>query len=107
MWKEKLMIDLKEAKELALKSVQDIMDGGTCNFDSVFVELARKREIDVMNIIKSAGLSGYKTRYCGCNGYLIMPPNVGQASRRTKAMESMLEYLKSRGYNAYGYYQMD
>lgn len=107
MWKDKLLHDLKAADQEAQLLTHDVKDGGTCNLDCVFLKLPRKREKTVLDIFRQAGISGIKTTWYAGPGYLISPNVGGRANRRTAGMEAMLKHLKNKGYDVFGYYQMD
>jgi hypothetical protein len=103
----KLAEDCAKAKELALQAAAKVDDGGTCNFDSVFMKLPRWNESQTLDALKAGGLSGYKTKWLGSQGFLVSPPRVGQANKRTTAMEAMKHFFEAAGYAVHGYYQMD
>ncbi len=100
--------DLREAKQAAYDAASKVEDGGTCNLDSVFLELPpRTRTKMIETALEAAELGGCVTTWLSTRGVLIAPPLVGQADRRATAMEAMLSLMKEKGYKVYGYYQMD
>ena len=99
------LIKAKEAGE----KYTDIDDGGTCNFDSPKLYLPYWKQADVEAACANAGLSCFKYELWGSKAYVICggPINSGQGDRRTKVAEVMYEKLKTYGYDAGMYYQMD
>ena len=104
---ERLTKILIEAKAVATAINIGREDGGTCNFDSLALPLVRWQETKVIKAIESAGLSGHKTLYHGCARYHIIPPGGWRGSNRTKAAETMRDYMVKNEYEASVFYMMD
>jgi hypothetical protein len=103
---DKLAQDLIEAREASIEAGKG-EDGGSANFDSVFLRLPHWREEKVLEAIKKAGLYCVgKTKWIGA-GYLISPVGCGIGNSRTRAMEAIKNVLAEKGYDVLGYYQMD
>jgi hypothetical protein len=100
----KLVIDLKESNELAKAAADSVDDGGTCNLDSVFLRIPRRREEKVLQAIKDAGLYCRAKRKWIGTGYMITPISGGQANKRSKAVEVMKKELNDRGWDVIGFY---
>lgn len=108
--KNKDLLRLKDAISLAIEVGKKADseypdDNGSCNFDSVAIEMKGVRQ----SAIKSAGLPGYlapansrQTRR------LYLPnPSSGQANRRTETAEAMAKFLQEQGVECYVHYQTD
>ena len=97
---------LIKAKEAALRFA-DVDDGGTCNFDAPTVFLKGWRKAEVEAAVNGAGLRCWKYRATGSSAYIICGGAYGQGNRRTAMAEEMYRSLKSDGFDAGMYYQMD
>jgi hypothetical protein len=101
---KKLTNDLQAARDAALKV--KAKDQGSFSADRVCLSLPRTRESKVLALLKSVGLSAYKsTAWAGC--YMIGPPGPGVASLAMKKCEKMAESLKASGWDAGVFYKMD
>lgn len=101
---------LREAFEkayVAAASHQNDYDGGTCNFDRMWLHLQSHEEMRVVAAAKQAGLRAFKGNFLHKKVYFVEPPFGGQGYRRTKQAEAMCEAMKSLGYTAGMFYQMD
>lgn len=78
-------------------------DGGTCNFDRMWLHLQSYEEMRVAAAAKQAGLRVSKGNFLHKKVYFVEPPFGGQGFRRTKQAEAM----KSLGYAAGMFYQID
>ena len=85
----------------------DESDGGTCNFDTPQINLVGWKRGDIEVAFRKADL------VCGVqktgNGFIvdIIGCTSGQGSKRTQMAEAVRDSLKSDGYEAFVYYQMD
>lgn len=98
--------DLIQCKDLAL-TIEDNDDGGTCNFDAPAIVANRWKESLVQQAAKEAGLSAFKWRPYRNTMFVFGVPGPGQGNMRTRKAEAMTAYLKSKGYDAIMYCQMD
>ena len=98
--------DLKEALAYGLEHA-GTDDGGTCNFDSPTLYLPRWNRKKVEAAAKTAGVGCFMWSSFSKRCYVFSVPGVGQGYTRTNAAEAMKDFLKSRGYEAGMYYQMD
>ena len=95
---------LELAKAEAMK-LQNIEDGGTCNFDTPMIVLPSEwRDADVNKAFMSTGLRPYKVEK---NVYHVFDACHGQGSRRTAMAEAFRDCMRELGYTSYVYYQMD
>lgn len=100
--------DLRAAADAARSAVRDLDDGGTCNMDAPALALPRWNRKMVEQAAREAGLSGCFDWNLFGKRYVVFPtPNVGQARRNEVAAETMTDYLRRRGYDAFCYSQMD
>lgn len=100
----KLAKDLKSALSKSLKAASKSNDGGTCNLDSVMLNLPRWNQKKVGQAAKSAGMNCRKQR----TGQYIFPiPCNYQGNARTIAARSMMAILDSIGYESDIFYQID
>lgn len=102
----KLADDLRKAAELGYAAAAKSGDGGTCNFDAVYLKLKNWSKAKVEAAAKTAGVGCFQWS-CYGSKYWVFPINAGQADARTAAAEAMRDYLKSAGYTASVYYQVD
>lgn len=102
----KLKEDLQEALNVALKAVEGVEDNGTCNLDACAITLPRWQESLVRQAAKEAGTHCF-TWDCYGKSFVFCTPNVGQANRNSAAAEAMTQHMKSAGYQAFDYCQMD
>lgn len=102
----KFEVTCRQAYTAAKKAAQSSDDGGTCNQDSVFVVLPYARKEKILDILSSAGLSGFEWRRFGRAGFLIST-SFGQGAANERAMEAKKEVFKEAGYEVSGWYQID
>lgn len=98
---EKLEHDLNDAWNAALEAYnKNSEDGGTCNFDSVIIQLkgARKDRLSAFDF----RIEKYRE-----NWYFVEYDFYGQAGCRTRMAEAAVNKLKELGYNASVWYCMD
>lgn len=94
--------DISLAITDALKAITGLDDSGTCNFDSVEIELGR------VNRTTLQGLKNKLRQDWRCKAwYTIATPIVGQGQRNTRLVELVAEELRTKGYKAYVRYVMD
>ena len=105
----KLIQDLQAAKEAALKTARDNPgDGGTCNMDRAILFLPKGvRVAQVAGAVTRAGLSGHGSTWLGARVYFIHAPIGGQGDLNTRQAEAISWTLKTAGWGAAVYYQMD
>jgi hypothetical protein len=102
-----LLIDaLRRAAELA-RPLDDTEDGGTCNFDSLQLDLPGYREAEVLEAAKQAGLRAFATKIFKQKVFVVNVPVARQGNARTRQAESMKKTMRELGYDASVYYQMD
>ena len=95
---------LELAKAEALK-LQNVEDGGTCNFDTPMIVLTSDwKDSDVHKVFRATGLRPYKVEK---NVYHVLGAVEGQGFRRTAMAEAFKDCLRNLGYSSYVYYQMD
>lgn len=98
---------LKEANQEA-QSFKHIEDGGTCNLDSLVINLKGVRK-NMIELLESE--SGFKTSKIHSKwwvGYYFVFLNFsGQGNRNTMMVEKAKKYLAEKGVNCAVYYQMD
>lgn len=109
----KTKADLYEFNNALLNAVNsaamldDTPDGGTCNLDSVTVKISIPANLAAQTWVR---LEKMLARDCGrmWKGYYMVDiPLSGQGNRRTRMTEAACKSLKSAGYNAAMFYQID
>ena len=85
----------------------DNFDGGTCNFDSPTLTLARWNSKLVEQAAQEAGTHAWKWNCYGNIEFVFTPHTHAQGLARTVNAEAMQTALKELGYAAGMYYQMD
>lgn len=98
--------DLKKALKAAEES-DTPEDGGTCNFDAPSIVAPRWIQKKVIQAAKEAGTTAYKWDCFGETKYVFGVPGGGQASRRTRKAEAMLDCLTKLGYETLMYCSID
>lgn len=96
-----------KAAYAAAKEHKNDDDGGTSNFDRMWLHLNACEELRVAAAAKQAGLLAYKGRFQRVMVYFVEPPFGGQGFRRTNQAEAMCRVMKELGYDAGMYYRMD
>ena len=81
-------------------------DGGTCNQDSVFITLPHTRKEKILDLLSTAGLSGFEMRRFGKAGFLVST-GFGQGNANVRAMEAKMKVFEEAGYDVSGWYQVD
>lgn len=102
----KLADDLRQAAEIGRQAAAQSGDGGTCNFDAVSVKLKGWTKSKVEAAAGQAGVGCFVWNLWGSKSY-VFPLASGQGDARTAAAEAMRDFLRSAGYEASVYYQMD
>jgi hypothetical protein len=102
--KLKLIEALKAGKTLALESVKDQDDGGSCNLDSCHIFSLNFTEQELKEISRSSGVDLFKYDH----EISISNPISGyQGFLRTSQAEAFDKILKSFGFKSYVHYVMD
>jgi len=101
--------DLTAAAKLARYAAAEVDDTGTCNLDAVFVRLPQIDEAGVKAAAEEAGLIVTKIERHSIfgTGYLIHPPSVGQADKRTAAAKAVHHSLDADDYDVDHWHQTD
>lgn len=104
----KLRDDLKKALEVG-RAAEDANpeDGGTCNFDSAALSLPRWTAEKVKQAAKEAGTSCFVWNCYGSKQFVFGPNTRAQGNARSRNAEAMTRALRSMGYDAMDYCQMD
>ena len=111
--RQQLVAALYAAAEAArLADPGGAADGGTCNFDSPVIRIAKVQDKDMQAIAKQTGITLYpfNWRLMGGRWYKVGTPMLGQGNRRTTMMEAALEVLEAKapeGVFVMSYYQVD
>jgi hypothetical protein len=103
MNKEKLLEDLKVAKEKAL-AYKNETDGGTCNIDTPLIKLEGTNEQELQELI------GEEYGVCHYNGdwyEIAFKVMSGQAHRRTMMAMEFILTLRELGYKSYVHWVID
>ena len=103
----KLRDDLRAALEAASAAAAAVDDGGTCNLDAAALRLPRWNESLVKRAAEEAGAGCWKWTSYGGPRFVFSPRVPGQARKRERAAEAMTAALRSLGYDAFNYCQMD
>lgn len=103
---KQLTEDLKSAIKAA-KAVAGGEDGGTCNFDSMMLAAPKWNQKFIEAAAKEAGIRVFDTRIFRCKYYVFSVPFGGQGNARTRQAEAMAQAMRSAGYDASVYYQID
>lgn len=104
----KLRDDLRTAIQIGRDAeASDPEDGGTCNFDASAISLPRWNTAKVKQAAKEAGTGCFKWNWWGAVQFVFDPDTRGQGNARSRNAEAMTAALKSMGYDAFNYCQMD
>lgn len=95
---KELVQHVKEAIAEGQKAADTVDDGGTCNMDTLTIYLPRTR----MASMEELGISRYKLR-----DSFAISCSFGQADKNTKGVRAAADYLKTKGWDAGVWYQMD
>ena len=82
-------------------------DGGTCNFDSVYVRAKGMTKAMVQDLQELSGVSLTLTNTRWHGRMLVLNCTEGQGARRTRMAEAAYGWLKTAGVDCGMYYQMD
>jgi hypothetical protein len=85
----------------------DPEDGGTCNFDAAALRLPRWNAAKVEQAAQEAGTSCFDWTLYGQRRFVFQPDSTAQANARSRNAEAMTASLRSQGYDAFDYCQMD
>ena len=98
---------LNNANEVA-QHFAGVEDAGTCNFDSLLINLKGKRKAFIETLKAAAGLDLRKCYQPCYSGYYFVGLNLkGQAHRRTKMVEEAYNFLHVQNVDCQVYYQVD
>lgn len=87
---------------------KDEDDGGTCNFDTVVINLPRWQYAKLKEMVATIpGLRISKHYYDWSGHFMIHGFEHGQANRRTAMVEAFSRRLCELGYDSSVYYAMD
>lgn len=104
----KLRDDLKKALEAGLAAEDaDPEDGGTCNLDAASLALPHWSSAKVRQAAKEAGTGCFIWTLFGSRRFVFIPNTRGQGNARSRNAEAMTAALRSFGYDAMDYSQMD
>ena len=100
--------DLKKALEAGRAAEDaDPEDGGTCNLDAASLSLPRWNAEKVKRAAKEAGAGCFTWNLFGSRRYVFIPNTRSQGNARSRNAEAMTAALRSMGYDAMDYCQMD
>ncbi len=107
----KLTETLRNAIVQAQEAIKGVEDGGTCNFDSVFLGVGKNAQIprksgSVEKAIQDSGAT-YWFNSGLRRGYVVDVGVGGQGYTRTRAVELACQVLKAAGFDAAVWYQAD
>lgn len=89
---------IADAKAIAEEAVKGVEDDGTCNMDTLVLDIPGTR----LKTLEDLGVSCYRLR-----SYVAISASFGQAARNTLGVEAMRDHLVSKGYRASIWYQAD
>lgn len=95
---KELAIHVREAIAIGQAAADTVEDGGTCNMDTLTIYLPGTR----MSSMQDLGISRYKLR-----DSFAISCSFGQADKNTKGVRAAADHLKSKGYDAGVWYQID
>lgn len=105
--------ELNELNQALLNAVNaaamldNIEDGGTCNFDMVTLKIKIPKKLTQYISVKLEKMFARDWGRLWKGYYLVDIPLSGQGNRRTRMAEAACESLKAAGYNAMMFYQCD
>ena len=103
---EKFKKDVISAQEAA-DMYRHVDDGGTCNFDTVYVFLGRKSK-RLTEALSTLDIKVEPMQMRGYSGFWWAWFNTsGQADRRTMMAEAANKRLRELGWESHVYYMMD
>lgn len=95
----KLTTDLRAAIQTAHEVAAKSDDGGTCNLDSLALDIPGARLTVIEKCVRDAGGSGvHRSSYW--RNFVISIGVGGQANSRTRAVEAARNVLRDRGWTA-------
>lgn len=104
----KLRDDLRAALQAGREAEEaNAEDGGTCNFDSAAICLPRWIAAKVEQAAEEAGTSCFKWELFRNPRFVFSPDTRAQGNARIRNAEAMTAALRSMGYDAMDYCQMD
>ena len=103
----KLAQDLLLASRKATEIANIIEDGGSCNFDSCTLYLPGWNSKKVKQAANAAGVGCFVWNFWGSKSFVFPLRIAAQGDARSAASEAMRDHLKSMGYDAGMYYQLD
>ena len=89
------------------KAAETGEDGGTCNNDSPAIELPRWNVTLVQQAAREAGSAAFEWKLYRNKLFVFRPHTAAQGNDRSRNAETATAYLKSIGYHAMDYCQMD
>lgn len=101
--------DLTQALKKAYSRAQEVSieDGGTCNFDTPQLILTDWKEAEIREAFDAAGLRCYIQKSGKIRIVDVMDCTKGQGDLRTEMAEVVRDSLKTSGYEAHVWYQID
>jgi hypothetical protein len=104
----KLRDDLKKALAAGRAAEDaDPEDGGTCNLDAAALALPRWNAAKVEQAAEEAGTGCFTWTLFRQRRYVFRPNTFAQGNARSRNAEAMTAALRSLGYDAFDYAQMD
>ena len=96
-------------KSIADEASDKVKDGGTCNFDNVFIRIPlNNKEVQRASIMYNIPFLNYmKNHSIFGTGYLLNVQQQGQGLKYEVAAEAMYQYLNSNGYDVSQWHQID
>ena len=104
---DKSQFYLAMAKAIEAAHAVDVPDTGTYNFDTPMVRLPKGTDITEFRSRECREVEGFWLEANKDGWYFINGVCCGMQQRRTKQAEAVTESLRSKGYEAGVYYQMD
>lgn len=87
--------------------IEQTEDGGTCNFDSPALKLPRWNSKKIKQAAEEAGCGAWKWELWGNARWVISFRSSGQANRRSRRADALVEALSGMGYDCTEYCAMD
>lgn len=104
----KLRDDLHTALQAGLAAeTANPEDGGASNFDAASLYLPRWAKNKIYQAAQEAGTICTTWELCGRRRYVFEPHTHGQGNARSRNAEAITAVLRSMGYDAYNYRQID
>lgn len=99
----KLIESIRKANQASINAASN-EDSGTCNMDTVVIDLKDFAPNERKQLFASAYVD--MTHYKG-SAYFLFFTVLGQANNRTRMIKAAFESMKNDGYDVTIYYQMD